>query len=102
MFRYTGTVPPSSDPTAVVELGVALSQIDQMASTVPLDTPWTAPNASAWDSMTVETWSQQNFVSADAQKLFALAVEAILSVEPRDVSSCTSCSTSTPRATSRC
>jgi monoamine oxidase len=86
LSRYTGTIPPSSDPTAVVELGVALSQIDQMASTVPLDKPWTAPNAGAWDAMTVQTWSEQNFVSADAQKLFALAVEAILSVEPRDVS----------------
>jgi monoamine oxidase len=86
LSRYTGTIPPSSDPTAVVELGVALSQIDQMASTVPLDKPWAAPNAGAWDSMTVQTWSEQNFVSADAQKLFALAVEAILSVEPRDVS----------------
>jgi monoamine oxidase len=86
LSRYTGTIPPSSDPTAVIELGVALSQIDQMASTVPLDTPWTAPNADAWDSITVETWSQQNLPSGDAQKLFALAVEAILSVEPRDVS----------------
>ena len=36
--------------------------------------------------MTVETWREQNITSADARKLFALAVEAILSVEPRDVS----------------
>ena len=86
LSRYTGTIPPSSDPTAVLELGVALSKIDQMASTVPLDRPWAAPNAGAWDSMTVQTWSEQNFLSADARKLFALAVEAILSVEPRDVS----------------
>jgi monoamine oxidase len=86
LSRYTGTIPPTSDPTALVELGLVLTQIDQMASTVPLDKPWTAPNADAWDSMTVQTWSEQNLASADAQKLFALAVEAILSVEPRDVS----------------
>ncbi|HEX3831545.1 MAG TPA: FAD-dependent oxidoreductase [Solirubrobacteraceae bacterium] len=86
LSRYTGTIPPSSDPTAVLELGAGMSQIDQMASTVPLDKPWAAPNAGAWDSITVETWSEQNLLSADAQKLFALAVEAILSVEPRDVS----------------
>jgi monoamine oxidase len=83
---YTGNIPPASDPAAVAELGLVLTQIDQMASTVPLDKPWTAPNADAWDSMTVQTWSQQNLVTTDAQKLFALAVEAILSVEPRDVS----------------
>jgi monoamine oxidase len=86
LSQYTGTIPPASDPTAVLELGVALSQIDQMASTVPLDKPWTAPNAGTWDAMTVQTWSEQNLISAAAQKLFALAVEAILSVEPRDVS----------------
>jgi monoamine oxidase len=83
---YTGTIPPSSDPTALVQLGVALSQIDQMSATVPLDKPWTAPNAAAWDSMTAQTWAEQNLPTPAAQKLFALAVEAILSVEPGDVS----------------
>ncbi len=85
LSRYTGTIPPAN-PAAVVELGVALPQIDQMAQTVPLDAPYTAPNAQAWDSITVQTWSEQNLHTADAQKLLALAVEAILSVEPRDVS----------------
>jgi monoamine oxidase len=53
---------------------------------VPLDSPQDAPNAAVWDSITVATWVQQNIKTADAQTLFALAVEAILSVEPRDVS----------------
>ena len=84
---YTGTIPPDSDPVAVVELGTkTLPAIDQMASTVPLDAPYNAPNAQTWDSMTVQTWSEQNITNADARTLFALAVEAILSVEPRDVS----------------
>jgi monoamine oxidase len=83
---YTGTVPPAN-PVAVVEVGeVTIPQLDQMANTVPLDAPWTAPNAVEWDSMTVDTWSQQNVKTADGQKLIALAVEAVLSVEPRDVS----------------
>jgi monoamine oxidase len=86
LSKYTGTIPPDSDPAAVAELGLLLPQIDQMAQTVPLDKPYAAPNAGTWDSMTVQTWSEQNLHTADAQKLFALAVEAILSVEPRDVS----------------
>jgi monoamine oxidase len=87
LSQYTGVIPPSSDPTAVIELGtVTLPAIDQMAQTVPLDKPWAAPNADTWDSMTTETWARQNIPSASGQKLFALAVEAILSVEPRDVS----------------
>jgi monoamine oxidase len=87
LSRYTGLVPPSSDPTAVVELGtVVIPELDNMANTVPLDAPYSAPNAQEWDSMTAQTWSEQNITSTDGQKLFALAVEAILSVEPRDVS----------------
>lgn len=86
LSRYTGAIPPTSDPTALLELAAAFPHIDHMADTVPLDKPWRAPNAEAWDSMTLETWAEQNFSTADARKLLALSVEAVLSVEPRDVS----------------
>ncbi len=84
---YTGTIPPASDPVAVVELGgLTLPKIDQMARTVPLDAPYAAPNAAEWDSMTAQTWAEQNIARTEGRKLFALAIEAILSVEPADVS----------------
>jgi monoamine oxidase len=83
---YTGTVPPVSDPLGIPELALKLPAIDSMAQTVPLDAPYNAPRAAEWDSMTVETWSQQNLLSSGARNVFTLAVEAVLSVEPRDVS----------------
>lgn len=84
---YTGIIPPASDPVAVVQLGtVTLPAIDKMAQTVPLDAPWTASNALEWDSMTVDTWAEQNVSTTEGRLLFALAVEAVLSVEPRDIS----------------
>src|ERR1700744_3671037 len=84
---YTGTIPPASNPAPAVELGVGvLPEIDQMAQTVPLDAPWTAPNATAWDSMTADTWAQDNIKTSDGQKLYSLAVDAVFSVLPRDVS----------------
>ncbi|MFL5829387.1 MAG: flavin monoamine oxidase family protein [Solirubrobacteraceae bacterium] len=83
---YTGTVPPVSDPLAIPQLALTMSAIDSMAQTVPLDAPYGAPRAAEWDSMTVETWSQQNILSSGARNVFALAVEGVLSVEPRDVS----------------
>ena len=84
---YTGLIPPASNPAAAIELGeVVLPEIDQMAQTVPLDAPWTAPNAVTWDSMTAETWAESNIKTSDGQKLFSLAVNAVLSVLPRDVS----------------
>src|SRR5581483_1965974 len=84
---YSGLVPPASDPVAVVQLGtVTLPQIDQMAQSVPLDAPWQAANAQEWDSMTAETWAEQNISTSEGRGLFNLAVEAVLSVEARDVS----------------
>jgi monoamine oxidase len=84
---YTGTIPPANDPTAVVDLGeVVLPEIDRMAATVPLDSPWTAPEAEGWDSMTAETWAEQNIKTSDGQKLYTLAVDSVFSVLPRDVS----------------
>ena len=43
---YTGLIPPASDPVAVISSATSvLPAIDKMAQTVPLDAPWTAPNA---------------------------------------------------------
>ncbi|HEV7535937.1 MAG TPA: FAD-dependent oxidoreductase [Acidimicrobiia bacterium] len=84
---YTGLIPPANDAVSVIELGeIILPEIDRMAQTVPLDAPWTAPDAVPWDSMTVDTWVSQNTKGSDTPKLFTLAVDAILSVLPRDVS----------------
>ncbi len=84
---YRGLIPPSSDPQAVIQIGtVVLPDIDGMARGVPLDAPWKAQHAEEWDSITLETWAEQNISSAKARAIFALSVEAVLSVEPRDVS----------------
>ena len=83
---YSGEIPPVTDPAALGQIAVAQSTVDQQASTVPLDAPWKAPNAATWDAMTAQTWSEQNLSHPDARSVFALIIEAVLSVEPRDVS----------------
>jgi monoamine oxidase len=84
---YTGTIPPANNPLAVVQLGEqTLPEIDRMAQTVPADAPWEAPKALEWDSQTVQTWANNNINFSDGQKLFALAVEAVLSMEMQDIS----------------
>ncbi len=86
LTRYTGTIPPVTDPSAIAELAVSLSAIDSMAQTVPLHAPWQALSADVWDGMTAETWAEQNIANPEARSVFALSVEAVLSVEPRDIS----------------
>jgi monoamine oxidase len=83
---YTGTIPPVSDPSAIAEIAAALVAIDGMAKTVPRSAPWRAAGAAAWDAMTAETWADQNIAHPEARSVFALSVEAVLSVEPRDIS----------------
>jgi monoamine oxidase len=85
--KYSGQIPPASDPVAIAQLGeVVLPEIDKMAATVPVATPWTAPNAAEWDSETCATWAANNLSTAEGQELFNLAVEAVLSVEAEDIS----------------
>ena len=82
---YEGAIPPVS-PAALVEAQLAITQLNEMSKTVPLDAPWTAPRAAEWDGQTFETWKLANIATADGRKLLDLGIEAIFSIEPRDVS----------------
>ena len=79
-----GRSPP--DPTAVGELFVAINNLNQMAGTVPVATPWTAPNAGTWDGQTLETWKQANLHVPNARALFDSGIGAVFAAEPSDLS----------------
>ena len=79
-----GPVPP--DPTAAAEVEAAIVDINRMAATVPVEAPWTAANAVAWDSQTFETWKQNNLHTKDGRALFDVGLEAVFAAEPRDLS----------------
>ncbi len=83
--EYTGAIPPVS-PVALVEAQKAIIQLNDMAQTVPLDAPWNAPQAAEYDGQTFETWKLNNVTAPDSRKLIDLAIQAIFSIEPRDVS----------------
>jgi monoamine oxidase len=79
-----GAVPP--DSTGVADALAAIVKLNQMAATVPLDKPWTAPNAVEWDGQTFETWKQANTTTDSGRLLLDLGIESIFSAEPRDLS----------------
>jgi len=91
VVRYSSSTRIPPDPSTH-NAGYALFQLNQMARQVPKDAPWTASNAALWDGMTVETWMRENLVppnqppDAATNHLVTLAVEAVLSVEPREIS----------------
>jgi monoamine oxidase len=88
-YSSSTRIPP--DPSSA-NAGLALGLLNQMARQVPRDAPWTAPHAAEWDGQTVETWMRTTLLppgqSPDAatNHLITLAVEAVMSVEPRELS----------------
>jgi monoamine oxidase len=64
----------------------AFKKIDALARTVPPAAPWTAPNATALDSMTVAEWMAANVRNPMAAFILKEGVWGWLASEPRDVS----------------
>ncbi|HWA55305.1 MAG TPA: flavin monoamine oxidase family protein [Solirubrobacterales bacterium] len=73
-------------PLALADFEQARGRLDRMASSVPLEQPWLAPQAVDWDGQTFATWIGRNTRTAAARSLFELATEAVWAAEPSDVS----------------
>jgi monoamine oxidase len=80
-----GTAPP--DPVVAGDIAAAVAQLDQMATEVPVDSPWTAPSAEEWDKQTLDTWLREHTSGSDEfMAVTAAATEAIFGCEPRELS----------------
>ncbi|MDX6731583.1 MAG: monoamine oxidase, partial [Baekduia sp.] len=83
--RYSGDIPP--DPLALPDLALLITRIDAMAAKVPVDAPWTAPDAEKLDGQTVESWVRTNTVnSARVLRLVELFLSPALGSRAADVS----------------
>jgi monoamine oxidase len=71
---------------ALLDFEQARLRLDRMARKVPLEAPWAAPKARAWDGQTFATWVRRNVRTAAARSLFELTTEAVWAAEPADVS----------------
>ena len=84
--RYDGPLPGDDDPASAVAMGQAIRELDAMAATVPPEAPWTAEQALAWDSQTVETWLQARVPAGQARTWLREAIRSTLAAEARDLS----------------
>lgn len=73
-------------PFAMVDLEQARARLDRMANAVPLQEPWSAAKAAAWDSQTFAGWIRRNTRTAAARTALKLATEAVWAAEPGDLS----------------
>ncbi len=80
----TGTAPP--DPILLPDLTLAVTQLDNMSTSVPVKAPWKAASASDWDQQTLDTWVRANTANPDFRKLVAAATRPIFGAEARELS----------------
>jgi monoamine oxidase len=74
-------------PTAdLIEIAATIAQFDLMAATVPVDAPWAAPEATAWDSQTLATWLDDNILTAGGRATLNLITGGPMCAAPRDLS----------------
>src|SRR5439155_10257795 len=80
-----GTAPV--DPVVDPDIVLAVAQLDQMSTSVPVDRPWDSSSAEEWDRQTLDTWLRANTSGSDEfMALSSAATEAIFGCEPRELS----------------
>ncbi|HST40763.1 MAG TPA: flavin monoamine oxidase family protein [Conexibacter sp.] len=85
ILRYSGTI-PSLGPLPLVEVGIAMARLNRLARTIDVAAPWTAPLAAKADEQTVASWIRRNVRTRAAREALRIAVEAVWSADPADVS----------------
>jgi monoamine oxidase len=85
--RYTGGI-PMTGVFSLLSMGAAVMQIEEMANSVPVEAPWTAPNAFELDSQTVHSWIDSVFNVPDkqARAMLRKTCENFFTASPSEVS----------------
>ena len=80
-----GTAP--SDPEIAPDIVAVVAQLDSMASEIDVKQPWAHPNATLWDSQTLDSWVRQNSTgNKEFLDLVSAACEPIFGAEAREIS----------------
>jgi monoamine oxidase len=82
---FEGTIPPLG-PAALADFVQVETRLQQMAATVPVDAPWTAPNAVEWDSTTFGQWLDANALTDETKWLFTLGFTVVNGEDPHSTS----------------
>jgi putrescine oxidase len=78
---YTGLNFPVSQ-TAKDQIALAIGTIDTLMQTVPLDAPWTAPNAVEWDNVSAGVFATGIVTDSDALAVVFANLTTIFGLSP--------------------
>lgn len=80
-----GTAP--ADPLVAPDIALTVAQLDDMATKVSVEEPWSSDNAEEWDSQTLDTWLHGHTSgNPEFMAVTSAATEAIFGCEPRELS----------------
>jgi monoamine oxidase len=77
---------PDLDDASLLAAGTAFATLDAYAASIDVEAPWSHPNATQWDSFTLDTWLSQQNLTFPVLALFNTAFPALISVEAGEVS----------------
>lgn len=82
---YTGDIPPAG-PTALAAAELGITLLNQMASGVSADKPWTAAQAAAYDRQSIAGWLAENVSDREGVTLLTIACSGVYGEDPALVS----------------
>jgi monoamine oxidase len=74
------------NPLVVGALGVGMARLELMAKRVPVDAPWTARRAAAWDARSGADWVRANMPVASARHMLEAVVRGLMACDPSEAS----------------
>lgn len=84
LSRYRGALP--LEPDVLDEINRATGELDELARSIDLDTPWRGEVARELDQMTLAAWADRTCTSELARQYFRLFAQGVLATEPESVS----------------
>lgn len=85
-YSSDGGALPTVDAATGTAIASALGELDTMAATINTLSPWSAKNATLWDSMTFQSWLDTNVQVDAVRDLFTISSGAIFSATPGELS----------------
>jgi monoamine oxidase len=83
---YRGHIPYRVPPWTLANLGWLLANLERLARRIPLDAPWSAPDARQLDQQTLGDWLRRHAPDPRAYTLAEIGVEAVFAAGPDEIS----------------
>ncbi len=85
MRTYKGLI-PKMDVASLLNIDFVLKRLESMARKVPLESPWTAPKAREWDSISLEAFVRRSCFTKACYAVVRAGLETVYACELNEVS----------------